>query len=370
MEEEVKEVKEEILDETVEEVVEDEIVEEETTEEEVKEVKKEEKKGPKQFKVAIVGYGNLGKGVESALQQRPEFTLVKIFSNRAGLRSPFGTEFELTKNIANYAKRIDMLFLCGGSFSDIEKIGPKTIKLFNTVDSFDTHAKLEKYISSLDKLAKRSKKVAVSAGGWDPGIMSMMRLLFNSIAPDHSPAVAFWGAGVSQGHSDAIRRIKGVKNAIQYTIPNMSIVRKCEKKFDYVPEATEKHTRECFVVLEDGVDQESIKKQIVSMPNYFLGYKTTVKFVTEEKLKKMQEKMFHKGYVTKHFKCSEKYATKISFNLDIESNPYFTAEVLVMLGVAVSKLTSEKKYGAYSVLDLPLTYLTNIDRSTLLKTIL
>lgn len=330
----------------------------------------ETKKPVKLTKVAIVGYGNLGKGVESALQAREEFELVKIFSNRSGLKSPFGTEFELTKHIENYAKKIDILFLCGGSYSDIEKIGPKTIKLFNTVDSFDTHAKLEKYITSLDKHAKKSQKVAVSAGGWDPGLMSMMRLLFNSIAPTHTPANAFWGEGVSQGHSDALRRIKGVKNAIQYTIPNSAIVKKCETKFDYEPKSTEKHSRLCYVVLEDGADPKAIKEQIVNMPNYFLGYKTTVKFITEDKLRKMQEKMYHKGLVVKNFKCSDKFATKISFNLDLESNPYFTAEVMVMLGVAVKKLSSEKKYGAYSVFDLPLSYLTMVDRSTLLKTML
>ena len=330
----------------------------------------EAKKIVKPARVAIVGYGNLGKGVESALQSREEFELVKIFSNRAGLKSPFGTEFELTKHIENYAKRIDILFLCGGSYSDIEKIGPKTIKLFNTVDSFDTHAKLEKYITSLDKSAKKSSKVAVSAGGWDPGLMSMMRLIFNSISPSHTSSNAFWGEGVSQGHSDALRRIKGVKNAIQYTIPNKAVVKKCETKFDYVPKATEKHNRLCYVVLDEGVDAKAIKEQIVNMPNYFQGYKTTVKFITEDKLKKMQEKMYHKGLVVKNFKCSNKYATKVNFNLEVESNPYFTAEVMVMLGVAVKKLSAEKKYGAYSVFDLPLSYLTTLDRSTLLKTLL
>ncbi len=335
------------------------------------EVKKEEtKKILKPMKVAIVGYGNLGKGVECALQAREEFELVKIFSNRAGLKSPFGTEFELTKHVEKYAKKIDLLFLCGGSYSDIEKIGPKTIKLFNTVDSFDTHAKLEKYITSLDKIAKKSLKVAVSAGGWDPGLMSMMRLIFNSIAPEHTFANAFWGEGVSQGHSDAIRRIKGVKNAIQYTIPNKSVMKKCASKFDYVPKPTEKHGRLCYVVLEEGAEASAIKEQIINMPNYFLGYNTIVKFVSEDKLMKMQNKMYHKGYVVKNFKCSNKFATRLSFNLDIESNPYFTAEIMVMLGGAVKKLHSEKKYGAYSVFDLPLSYLSNIDRSTLLKTML
>ena len=324
----------------------------------------------KKLNVGIVGYGNLGKGVESALVNGNNFNLVKIFSNRTGLTSPFNTAFEQTQNLEKYAGKIDILFLCGGSYSDIEKIGPRTIKLFNTVDSFDTHAKLEKYINSQDKLAKASNKVAVIASGWDPGLMSMMRLLFNCISPNHTPANSFWGKGVSQGHSDAIRRIPGVKNAIQYTIPNNKIVKNCETLYDYVPEGTEKHSRLCYVVLGDGADAEKIKQEIVNMPNYFLGYKTTVKFVNEEKLKKMQQKMYHKGYVVKNFKCSDKFGSKISFNLDLESNPYFTAEVMVAFACAVAKLYEEKKYGAYSVFDLPLSYLTLTNRNELIKTTL
>lgn len=321
-------------------------------------------------KVGIVGYGNLGKGVESALQNWKEFKLVKIFSNRIGLTSPFGTKFEKTENLDSYAGKIDLLFLCGGSFNDIEVIGPKTIKNFNTVDSFDTHAKLEKYITELNKLAKTSKKVAVCAGGWDPGLMSMIRALFNAISPTHTVANSFWGMGVSQGHSNAIRRIEGVKNAIQYTIPNNKIVKNCEKLFDYTPDATQKHSRLCYVELEPGADADKVKYEIVNMPNYFKDYKTTVKFVSEEKIKQMQQKMFHKGLVVKNFKCANQYATKLSFSLDIESNPYFTAEILVALAVAVSKLSNEEKYGAYSVFDLPLSYLTFTDRSELLKTTL
>ena len=324
----------------------------------------------KKINVGIVGYGNLGKGVESAINHGEYFNLVKIFSNRTGLTSPFGTSFEETKNLEKYAGKIDILFLCGGSYSDIEKIGPRAIKLFNTVDSFDTHAKLEKYITSLDKLAKNSQKVAVSAAGWDPGLMSMMRLIFNSISPVHTPANSFWGTGVSQGHSDAIRRIAGVKNAIQYTIPNKKIVKNCETQFDYVPQGTEKHSRLCYVVLEEGANAAKIKEEIVNMPNYFLGYKTTVKFVNEEKLKQMQQKMYHKGLVVKNFKCSDKHATQLKFTLDVESNPFFTAEAMVTLACAVTKLYKEKNYGAYSVFDVPLSYLSMLDRRELIKTLL
>lgn len=324
----------------------------------------------KKVNVGIIGYGNLGKGVESALMHSEYFKLVKIFSKRKGLVSPFNNKFDLTNNLEKYVGKIDILFLCGGSYSDIEEIGPKAIKNFNTVDSFDTHAKLEKYINSLDKEAKTSNKVAVCAGGWDPGLMSMIRLIFNSIAPVHTPANSFWGMGVSQGHSDAIRRVKGVKNAIQYTVPNKKIVGNCYKEFDYTPKGTEKHSRLCYVVLEDGADASAVKNEIVNMPNYFLGYKTTVKFISEEKLKKMQQKMFHKGLVVKNFKCSDKFATKLNFELDVESNPFFTSEILVTLACAVAKLSKEQKFGAYSVFDLPLSYLTMEDRNTLLKTIL
>jgi len=324
----------------------------------------------KKIKVAIVGYGNLGKGVESAIKNSEWFDLVKIFSKREGLTSSFGTKFDLTKNLDKYENKIDVLFLCGGSFSDIEVIGPETIKKFNTVDSFDTHAKLESYITKLDKAAKDSKHVAVSAGGWDPGLMSMIRTIFNSIAPTHTSSNSFWGMGVSQGHSDAIRRIEGVKNAIQYTIPDKKIVKNCQTQFDYVPESNKKHIRLCYVALEDGANANKIKQEIVNMPNYFLGYKTIVKFISDEKLKKMQQKMFHKGYVCKNFMCSDKHATKLEFGLDVASNPYFTAEILVSLACAVYKLYKEEKFGAYSVLDLPLSYMTMIDRKTLLKTIL
>ncbi len=324
----------------------------------------------KKINVGIVGYGNLGKGVESAVMNSEYFNLVKIFSKRSNIESPFGSSFELTSNLEKYAGEIDILFLCGGSYSDIEEIGPKAIKLFNTVDSFDTHSKLEKYINQLDKDAKKSKKVAVCAGGWDPGLMSMIRLIFNSISPVHSLANSFWGMGVSQGHSDAIRRVEGVKNAIQYTIPNKKIVANCYKKFDYTPKGTEKHSRLCYVVLEEGADANKVKNEIVNMPNYFLGYKTTVKFITEDKLKKMQQKMFHKGLVVKNFKCSNKFATKLNFELDVESNPFFTSEILVTLACAVAKLSKEEKFGAYSVFDIPLSYLTLEDRNTLLKTIL
>ena len=324
----------------------------------------------KKPRVAIVGYGNLGKGVESALQNAKHFRLAKIFSNRTGLVSPFGTKFEKTSNLRKYAGKIDILFLCGGSFSDIQKLGPQTIKMFNTIDSFDTHAKLASYISNLDRVAKDKGKVAICAGGWDPGLMSMIRLIFNSISPMHVPASSFWGKGVSQGHSDAIRRIKGVENAIQYTIPNKKIVKLCSKKMDYKPFCTQKHKRLCYVALKVGADANKVKSQIVNMPNYFLGYKTIVKFVSAQKLKKKQQRMFHKGYVVKNFGCDNKYATKLSFELKTQSNPFFTAEILVSLACAVVKLSNEQKFGAYSVFDLPLSYLTMQNRQNLLKTLL
>ena len=325
----------------------------------------------KKINVGIVGYGNLGKGVESALEnQKEHFVLKTIFSNRDNLTSPFGNKFDKTSNLDSYAGKIDILFLCGGSFNDIEKIGPETIKKFNTVDSFDTHAKLEKYINKIDTIAKKSEKVAVCAGGWDPGLMSMIRLIFNSIAPTHSDANSFWGMGVSQGHSNAIRKIEGVANAIQYTIPNKKIVKNCGKLFDYQPNAQKKHDRLCYVVLKEGADANKVKDEIVNMPNYFQGYNTTVKFVTNDKLTEMQKKMFHKGYVVKNFKCSDTYASKMSFNLELDSNPYFTAEILVALACAVSKLSGEKKYGCYSVFDLPLSYLSFKNRNELLKTTL
>lgn len=319
------------------------------------------------IKVGIVGYGNLGKGVECAVKGSKDHELVCIFSKRSGLTSPFGSKFDLTDNLEKYAKKIDILFLCGGSYSDIEKIGPRAIANFNTVDSFDTHAKLEKYITDLDKLAKKSEKIAVSACGWDPGLFSLMRLLFNSISAKDTPANAFWGKGVSQGHSDAIRRIEGVKNAIQYTVPNPKEVKKCETEINYVPKGEDKHFRECYVVLEEGADANKIKNEIINMPNYFKGYKTTVKFVSEEKLKKMQEKLYHRGEVVKCYPCAEKYKTQVKFTLDLESNPCFTADVMLTCSNAIVNFKKDKKYGAYSIFDIPPVCLSLESRSDLIK---
>lgn len=320
------------------------------------------------IKVGIVGYGNLGRGVERAIVASENHELVRIFSKRPGLSSPLNSKFELTENLEKYAGKIDILFLCGGSYSDIEVIGPRAIKLFNTVDSFDTHAKLDKYITDLDKLAKQSEKIAVSACGWDPGLFSLMRLVFNAVSPANSPANTFWGKGVSQGHSDAIRRIEGVKNAIQYTVPNEKEVKNCTTKVNYVPENSNKHFRECYVVLEEGADANKIKEEIVNMPNYFKGYKTSVKFVSEEKLKKMQEKMYHRGEIIKHYPSAlSENNSRLKFTLDLDSNPSFTAEMMVCCSNAIVNFKKEKKYGAYSIFDIPPIALSLENRNELIK---
>lgn len=324
----------------------------------------------KKPKVAIVGYGNLGKGVEFVLQQNKDFRLVKIFSKRTGLTSPFGTKFEKTSNLNRYAGKIDILFLCVGSFSDIEKTGPQVIRMFNTVDSFDTHSKLAGYIANLDKIAKDNNKVALCAAGWDPGLMSIMRLIFNSIAPGALPSNSFWGKGISQGHSNAIRRINGVESAIQYTIPNKRIVNNCNKKIDYQASSKQKHIRLCYVALKEGADANKIKNQIVNMPNYFLGYKTIVKFVSRDKIRKMQQKLYHKGLVVKNFNCSGGFRAKMTFGLEVQSNPHFTAEIMVALARSVKRLSEQQRFGAFSVFDLPLSYIAAQDKQVLLKTIL
>jgi len=321
----------------------------------------------KKINVAIVGYGNLGKAMECALLNNGAFNLVKIFSRRKNLKSPFNTGFELLQNILDYKNKIDVLFLCCGSYDDVLSIAPNLLKDFNTVDSFDTHAKLFNYINIMQKIATQDNKVAICAGGWDPGLLSLMRLIFYSISPNSNMPISFWGKGVSQGHSNAIKNISGVKNALQYTIPNKALIKKCNKKIVKTPTEFEKHFRLCYVSTHKNANKKHIKTQIINMPNYFKGYKTKVKFVSNKTILKKQKKMFHKGLVIKNFSCANGFKARLNFSLDVKSNPGFTAEVLLSLGIACYKLSIKKDYGAYSVFDLPVKYLTTLPLSTLYK---
>ena len=320
-----------------------------------------------QINVGIIGYGNLGKAVEEILRTRKEFKIVAIFSKRKFVKSQYEVKVDRLDNLEKYKDKIDLLFLCAGSYDGVEKIGNEIIKDYSFIDSFDTHSKLYDYISKLDLIAKERETVCLNACGWDPGILSLVRLLFNSISPSYFTANCFWGSGVSQGHSQAIRQISGVENAIQYTIPYKAIIKKCKKLCDYTPDSTVKHTRLCFVSVSNNIDKQKIKDEIVNIPNYFKGYKTIVKFVSNKKILDKQKKLYHKGIVIRNFEILDKFKTQLEFRLNTKSNPHFTAEIMIMGALAVYKLKQENKFGAYSLFDIPLKYLTNCDYEKIIK---
>lgn len=317
-------------------------------------------------RIGIVGYGNIGRGVEKAVNAAEDMELVAIFTRRSpeSLKNVNeGVRFVHIDHALVMKDDIDVMILCGGSATDLPEQGPKFAEFFNTVDSFDTHARIPEYLESINSVAKNT--TSIISVGWDPGLFSMMRILSNAILPDGND-YTFWGKGVSQGHSDAIRRVNGVKNGIQYTIPVSSAVNSVRNGENPALTARQKHTRECFVVAENGVDRAQIEKDIKEMPNYFSDYDTTVTFITEEELKNNHSKMPHGGMVMRSGHTGDN-SHVIEFSLKLDSNPEFTASVLVAYARAAQKLSHEKSYGAKTVFDIPLTYLCAQDRNSLIK---
>ena len=311
------------------------------------------------IKIAICGYGNLGKGVESEINKSKDMEFTAIFTRRnpKELNTKSNVPVLSIDELKNYTDKIDVMIMCGGSATDLPKQVKEVNKLYNTVDSFDTHAKIPEYFKEVNESALASNKVSIISGGWDPGMFSLMRTYASSIL-QNGKTYTFWGKGVSQGHSDAIRRIEGVKNAIQYTIPveeAMDRVRNGEN-----PELTtrEKHIRECFVVTEENADKEKIEKEIKTMPNYFDEYDTTVHFITEEELKENHSKMNHGGFVIHSGTTGENNKHVIEYSLKLDSNPQFTSSVLIALARANYRLQKEGKKGAFSILDIPPAYLS------------
>ena len=308
------------------------------------------------IRIGIYGYGNLGKGVERAIRQNPDMELVGVFTRRA----PETVEIQ-TKGISVYhiddAKtmidKIDVMILCGGSATDLPVQTPEMAKLFNVVDSFDTHAKIPQHFDNVDTAAKQSGKVAAISVGWDPGMFSLNRLYAGAVLPEGKD-YTFWGKGVSQGHSDAIRRIEGVKNAKQYTIPVEKAVEAVRS--GSAPELTvrEKHFRECFVVAEDGADKSRIEQEIKTMPNYFADYDTTVHFITEEELMRDHSGIPHGGMVIRTGKTGLNLENThvIEYSLKLDSNPEFTASVIVSYARAVYRLAEKGESGCRTVLDI------------------
>lgn len=313
-------------------------------------------------RIGIIGYGNLGRGVECAVKNSEDCELAAVFTRR----NPETVKLQLPDvpvcsidEVDNWAGKIDVMILCGGSATDLPVQTPEFAKKFNVVDSFDTHARIPEHYKAVDEAASGSGHIAVISVGWDPGMFSLNRLYANAVLPQGSD-YTFWGRGVSQGHSDAIRRISGVKNAKQYTIPSQAALE--EVRSGSCPELTtrQKHTRECFVVLEDGADAAAVEKEIKEMPNYFADYDTTVHFISEEELEKNHGGMAHGGFVFRTGKTgmNMEHNHVIEYSLKLDSNPEFTTSVLVAYARAANRLAKEGQTGCKTVFDIAPAYLS------------
>ena len=314
-------------------------------------------------RIGIMGYGNLGRGVEIAVNAAPDMELAAVFTRRAPetvkILSP-DVPVVHADDAANWTDKIDVLILCGGSAPDLPTQTPEYAKLFNVIDSFDTHARIPEHFANVDAAAKEGGKIGIISVGWDPGMFSLNRVYANAILPDGND-YTFWGKGISQGHSDAIRRIKGVKNAKQYTIPIESALEAVRAGEN--PELTtrQKHTRECFVVLEEGADAAWVENEIKTMPNYFADYDTTVHFISEEELLRDHAGMAHGGFVFRSGATgvNKEHKHVIEYSLKLDSNPEFTTSVLVAYARAAKRLYDEGQRGCKTVLDIAPAYLSD-----------
>ena len=314
------------------------------------------------MRVGILGYGNLGRGVECAVRQNKDLELKAVFTRRDPTTVKILTEGVPVYHVDEaqaHKDEIDVLIICGGSATDLPKQTPEYAKYFNVIDSFDTHVNIPEHFANVDKAAKENGHIALISAGWDPGMFSLSRLYANCILPEGNN-YTFWGKGVSQGHSDAIRRVKGVKNAKQYTIPVDSALKAVRNGEN--PELTirQKHTRECFVVPEEGADLAQIESDIKTMPNYFLDYDTTVHFVTEEELTCNHSGIPHGGFVFRTGVTGWNKENKhvIEYSLKLDSNPEFTASVIVAYARAIGRLHSEGVNGCKTVFDIAPAYLS------------
>lgn len=326
------------------------------------------------IKVGIVGYGNIGRGVEAAITQNQDMELVAVFTRRAPETLTIATQTAKVEHmdaLLNYKGIIDVMILCGGSATDLPVQGPELAANFNTIDSFDTHARIPEYFESVNQKAVESGRTSIISVGWDPGLFSMIRMMSGAILPVGED-YTFWGKGVSQGHSDALRRVEGVKNAIQYTIPMEEAVEAVRRGDNPQLTTRQKHLRECFVVAEEGADLEVIENTIKTMPNYFADYDTIVHFISEEELKANHSKMPHGGFVFRTGVTGLEQENKqiIEFSLKLDSNPQFTANVLVAYARAAVRMNREGMKGAKSVFDVPLSYLSAKSNMELMRDLL
>ena len=326
------------------------------------------------IKIGILGYGNLGKGVECAVKHNPDMELAAVFTRRdkesLNILTP-GVKVCSVQGAESMKEEIDVMILCGGSATDLPVQTPQFAKCFNVVDSFDTHARIPEHFEAVDAAAKEGGHVGIISVGWDPGMFSLNRLYGNVVLPEGSD-YTFWGRGVSQGHSDAIRRVEGVKDARQYTVPveaALKAVRDGEN-----PELTtrQKHTRECFVVAEEGADLKRIEEEIVTMPNYFADYDTTVRFISEEELMRDHKGIPHGGFVIRTGKTGweNEHSHVIEYSLKLDSNPEFTASVIVAYARAAYRLSKEGAAGCKTVFDIAPAYLSPLSGEELRKHLL
>lgn len=306
------------------------------------------------IRIGIAGYGNLGRGVETAIQKNPDLQLVGIFTRRAPESvSPCFAETAVfhMDSLSDFQDKIDVLILCGGSKDDLPQQGPVLASQFNIVDSFDTHARIPEYYASVDAPATANKKTALISIGWDPGMFSINRLFGEALLPD-GETYTFWGKGLSQGHSDAIRRVDGVKAGVQYTIPSNDAIEQVRSGARPVLSTKDKHTRECYVVLAEGADAAAVEQAIVTMPDYFADYNTTVNFIDEVTLAKDHQRMPHGGFVIRSGNTSDEQKQVLEFSLKLDSNPEFTASILVAYARACYRLNQMQQYGAKTAYDI------------------
>ncbi len=314
------------------------------------------------IRVGILGYGNLGRGVECAIRQNPDMELAAVFTRRAPEQVSILTKTAAVCHvdaIESWKDKIDVLIICGGSATDLPVQTPKYAEWFNVVDSFDTHARIPEHFANVDAAAKKSGKVGIISVGWDPGMFSLNRMYANAILPQGKD-YTFWGKGVSQGHSDAIRRVEGVKDGKQYTIPVESALEAVRAGKNPELSTREKHLRECFVVLEEGADAAKVEETIKNMPNYFADYDTTVHFISEEELKKNHSGIPHGGFVLRCGKTgwNEENTHIIEYSLKLDSNPEFTSGVIVAYARAAYRLSQEGAKGCKTVFDIAPAYLS------------
>ena len=326
------------------------------------------------IRIGIYGYGNLGRGIENAIRQNPDMTLSAVFTRRDPASLTIGSENVPvchTSDVESWIGKLDVMILCGGSATDLPEQTPALAEHFCVVDSFDTHARIPEHFAKVDAIAKQAGNTALISAGWDPGMFSLNRLYAQSILPE-GKTYTFWGKGVSQGHSDAIRRIEGVKNAKQYTIPVEAALEAVRSGSCPELSTREKHLRECFVVAHEGADLARIEKEIKEMPNYFADYDTTVHFITEEELIRDHSGIPHGGFVIHTGKTGKNRENDhvIEYRLKLDSNPEFTASVIVAYARAVVRMHKEGILGCKTVFDVPPAYLSPKSHDELIATLL